>query len=136
MALVLILALAGVGFNIYNIVSLSAMETSNSITINVIILIISLLLTLFAISVMAFSKYVVAKDGVYCFFGVIPSKYKANEIIQFTHFKKSDKLVAYFNDEKYTVIVINPANYDKFVSVVRELNPKIVFQVQEENFQD
>ncbi len=131
-SLVLAIALAGAGFNVYNIVSHSKLNDSSGIAVSAIILAINILLAIFAISVMVVSKYIVAKNNVYCFFGLIPTKLKIEEITELTHFKASDTLVAYFKDDKYTVIVIAPEKYDDFVEAVREINNKIVFDLQTE----
>ncbi len=131
-SLVVAIALAGVGFNVYKLATSKGALEINIVSL-IIILIINLLLTAFALSVMVFSKYVIKNDCVISYFGFIKSKTKISQIEQFTHFKKSNKLVAYFIDQKYTVIVITPEKYDEFVKAVRDYNAKIVFDAQEEN---
>ena len=46
------------------------------------------------------------------------------------HFKKSDKLVIYFKDDSFTVIVISPEDYSDFVVALREVNPQIYYGVK------
>ena len=79
---------------------------------------------------MAYGKYVVDGGYLYSYFGFIKSKIDISEIIEITHFKKSNKLVVYFKDGKYTVIVIASELYDNFVIAVRESNKSIIFDVK------
>ncbi len=131
LGVVLAVSLVSVGLNAYNL-SLLVKSGSSNFTIRIIMLVVSVLLTLFVISVISFSFYKVKNDCVYTYFGFIRSKTNVNDIVQFTHFKKSNKLVAYFKDEKYIVIVVSPQDYDGFIQAVRELNPKIIFDMQEQ----
>ncbi len=124
--LVILLSLSGVAWNIYNVIYFADVNPEKIVT-TAIILALNLAITIYALSLIFYSKYVIKKDCVYMYFGFIRSKIKISDIIQFSHFKKSDKLVAYFNDEKYTVIVISPDNYEKFILAVREINPHIYY---------
>jgi hypothetical protein len=73
----------------------------------------------------------VIKNGkLYSYFGLIRSKIDLADIICLTHFKKSDKLVAYFKDGTYTVIVIASQEYGEFVRSVREQNPSILYNAK------
>ncbi len=131
LSLVLAISLAGAGINLYNVV-IQAQNGSPKVAITAIMIAVSVILSAFTLSVMIFSKYSVKGDGVYNYFGIIRYKTKASQILQFTRFKASDKLVAYLSDEKYTVIVISPLKYDEFVKAVREINSQIVFDTQEQ----
>ena len=50
-----------------------------------------------------------------------------NDVVQITHFKKSDKLVLYFKDAKYTVVIISPEKYEDFIFALREENRQIIY---------
>jgi hypothetical protein len=80
-----------------------------------------------AVSIAVHGAYVIKNDTLYAYFGIIPSKYEIKDIVEITHFKKTDKLVAYFKDGKYTVIVIDKNDYDDFVICIREVNRQIIF---------
>ncbi len=127
----LAISLVSVGLNIYSLILAVKNELGNVI-IKAITLAINTILPVFTLSLMIYSKYVIKNGKVYCYFGFIRNKTQIEEIVQFTRFKKSDSLVAYFKDGKYTVIVIAPDKYDDFVKAVREFNGKITFDMQEE----
>ncbi len=136
LSVVLAISLVGAGFNIYNLVfALKGEIFVQKVIISCFVLAVNLFLIAFVISVMLFSKYAVKQDCVLLYFGIIRSKTKLNEILQFTHFKKSNKLVAYFNNQQYSVIVISPNKYDEFVNAVRENNPSVYYDSQSEEEQ-
>ncbi len=128
----LVITLAGVGFNIYNLI-LVIKAHSTDVAVKAISLAVSALLPVFTLSIIFHSKYVLKNGYLYNYFGFVWNKTKISEIVQFTHFKNSDKLVAYFKDEKYTVIVIAPNKYNSIIKAVREINPQIIYEAQEEN---
>ena len=99
-------------------------------------LLVGVFLTAFCVSVLTACKYVVKKDKVVLRFGFIPTTYSIQDVVQFTHFKKSDKLVMYFQDATYTVIVIPPTQYQAFVDSIRKQNSKIIFDFETEDLLD
>ena len=130
LSLVIAISLVGIGFSIYN-VSFNVKANDNGRTVfSVIILLVNLLLLLFTLSVMLFSRYTFKNNCLYCYFGLISVKYKISDIVQFTHFRLSNTLVAYFIDQRYTVIIISPENFGELVKKARELKPDIIFEMQ------
>lgn len=129
LSIVLILSIVGLGWNIFNLIEFIQAGAFRIIAYSLICLLTAFLLVI-VISVMIYSKYVIKDGYVYSCFGIIRSKEKISEIVEITHFKKSDKLVVYFNDGKYTVIVISPEFYDAFVLAVRQSNKSIIFDVK------
>ncbi len=127
--LVLILAVAGVFWNVFNLIEYSWAGTFK-IIVYTLLIIMTGALTVLVLSLMVYGKYVIKNDSLYTCFGIFKNKTPVNEIIQITHFKKSDKLVMYFKDGKYTVIVISPENYEQFVLAVREANPSVVYSAK------
>lgn len=95
-----------------------------SLTFGFILLVLSL-------SFIINKKYTVNNDYVILSSGFVQIKYKINDIISFSHFKSSDKLVAYFAENKYTVIIISPKYYDEFVKTVKTVNPAIIYSVDD-----
>ncbi len=131
LALVLVICLAGVGYNVYSLINaLKRVYYVQKIIITSIILALNVFLVAFVVSVIVFSKYVIKDGCVYNYLGFVRGKSRIDEIIQITHFKKSDKLVVYFNDQRYTVVVISPTEYDEFISIIREINPKVYYTSQ------
>ena len=129
LAVVVILSTAGMVWNIFNLKEY-LWAGAFKVTVYALIVLITAFLSLFALSVMAYGYYVIKKDCLYTQFGFVGSKVKISEITEITHFKKSNKLVAYFKDEKYSVIVIEEQNYDEFIKTLREINKEIKYSVK------
>lgn len=127
--IVLILSLVGCGWNILNLIEYSFLGTFKIVTYTLIIL-VTAFLAVTVVCITVYGRYVIKGNLLYTCFGYIKSKTDINDIIGVTHFKKSNKLVAYFKDEKYTVIVITPEEYQTFISTIREINPKIVYDAR------
>ncbi len=79
---------------------------------------------------MLYGCYTVKGSTLYCNFGVVKTSYDIKDVVCITHFKKSDKLVVYFKDAKYTVIVIDNKLYDDFIATLREINPSIAYDTR------
>ncbi len=126
LAVVLALSIAGLVWNAYNFISFLHGDLIKTITYSIIILLNAFLVAL-AVSVAVYGRYVVKNGKLYAYFGFIRTRYEIDDIVEITHFKKSDKLVAYFKDAKFTVIVIDVSEYDDFVLSVREINKLIIF---------
>ena len=126
---ILCLSLAGIGWNIFNVIEFSRLNAIKTTTYS-IILAFSVLLSMIVISVMVYGKYVIKEDKLYTCFGFIRTKIDVQKITAIIHFKKSDKLVIYFEENKYAVVVISVAEYDNFVCALREVNPKILFNIK------
>ena len=126
LAVVLALLVSGLVWNIFNLTQYINAGTFKIVVYSLIIALTGFL-TLFVISVMAYGVYRIKDGYLYTCFGFIVSKEKISSVVEITHFKKSDKLVVYFADEKYTVIVISPAQYESFILEMRKVNPKIMY---------
>ena len=126
LSVVLALSIGAIIWNTFSLVKDTELSTNNTLSY-LFIIVSGALLSAFTISVMLGSKYVIKNGVLVLKFGFVPTKLKIDEIVQFTHFKKSDKLVAYFSDAKFTVIIIKSEQYDNFVNAVREINPQIIY---------
>ena len=96
---ILCLSLAGVGWNIFNVIEFSRLNAVKTTTYS-IILVFSALLCIVVIGVMLYGKYVIKDGKLYTCFGFIRTKIEVEKITAVIHFKKSDKLVIYFNQNK------------------------------------
>ena len=98
---------------------------------------IALFLIFVVFSILFFSEYSFKNGYLYVHFGIFYSKTKLDKVVGVTHFKKSDKLVVFFNDQTFSVIVIAKEQYDAFVENLKELNKQIFFthQLDDENFE-
>lgn len=131
LALVIALLIGGIIWNAFNLVQYLWAGTFKIVIYSLIIALTAFLL-LFALSMLFYGRYVVKSGFIFTYFGLIKSKVEIKNVVQVTHFKKSDKLVVYFSDQKFTVIVIDPKYYDDFVHAVREFNREIIFHSQTE----
>ena len=129
LAFVLLLSIISFAWNVFNVIHFKGTEQVKIISYYVIA-IITAGLSVFVICVMAYGRYVIKNGKLYTCFGFIKFKIDVKDIVGVTHFKKSNKLVAYFSSQEYSVIVISLDDYDKFVLSVREINPSIVFDAQ------
>ncbi len=130
--LVMALSIVGVIFNVMNIISL--FRSSFTKPINVIgyafMILVAVLLFIISISITLNSKYQVKKDKIILYFGIFKSKYEIESVLEFAHFKKSDKLVMYFKNSEYTVINVSTEVYGQFIEAVRENNREIIYRTE------
>ena len=124
--IVVAFSVAGLIMNIFNVVEYARFGSDKVVTYSVI-LFLDLILTIFSLSVLFYGFYVIKGDKFYACFGFVRSGFEIKNILEFEHFKKSDKLVAYFKYGKYTVIVIDKKDYDDFIAEIRKINPEIFF---------
>lgn len=129
LALVLALSIVGIVWNVFNVIEY-AWAGALKITVYALIVAITTFLAVFVVSIMVYGRYEIKNGALYTCFGFVKSKELIDDIVQITHFKKSDKLVVYFSDDKYTVIVISPREYERFVLALRECNQKIIYSTQ------
>ena len=127
LSLVLVLTCAGLGLNLFNLIEYSKLGAVKIALYSVIVL-LNLALVVMDVSVMVYGCYVIKDGALYSNFGLIRTKSDVKDIVQISHFKKSDKLVVYFKDAKYTVIIICPEKYDDFIFSIREINPAILYE--------
>lgn len=126
LCVVVLLSCIGLLWNIYNVVSFSAIDKVKLST-SVIMCVLCSILLIFTLSVMFYGRYII-KDGLLIsHLGLIRSKFEIKDITEITHFKKSDKLVVYYDKDSYIVISISPEFYEKFILAIREYNKSIIY---------
>ena len=130
LAIVLLLSVAGLIWNIFNLLEFLALNNSFKVVSSAIISIVCLFLTIFVLSVLFYGNYLIKGDFLYNNFGFFRSKFKVEDIVCISLFKKSNKLVTYFLDQTYTVIVIDENLYDDFVVSLRKVNQKIIYDTR------
>ena len=123
---VLIMGVIGLVWNVYSLITLFYLAPFKT-AVNAVTVLFNAFFVAFVVSVMAYGKYTIKKGKIYLHLGIIRTRYDIKDIVQFTHFKKSNKLVMYFEDAKYTVIVISPEEYEQFVLAVRENKQSIIY---------
>ena len=127
----LVIVSCALGF-IWNVFNLTKGNLSN--TFNVVaysfLCVITLILTVFAIGLLVYGKYVIKKGYLYTYFGFVRSKIDIKDVVCITLFKKSNKLVIYLKDQCYSIIVISPDSYDDFVVSLRAQNKEIFYDAK------
>lgn len=129
---VILFALGGLFFNVYSIVYYLKVDIKQNV-LYIITSILVFLLLIIAVSLLFHSKYEIKNGKIYSYFGFFVTKYNIEDVVSFTHFHKLDKLVMYFKDNTYTVIVIDNKQYDNFYKAVREINGNVIFTSNIEN---
>lgn len=129
LGLLIALATAGLIWNIYNVTAFWGKDWLKVATFSAICA-LALVLIVFGVSVAVYGRYVIKGGKLISYFGLLKTKYDIEDIVEITHFKKSNKLVTYFSDQTFTVIVIDQSEYNDFVMAVREVNPKITYDTQ------
>lgn len=126
LSVVLIFCILGLTLNILNIINYSAVKNFELIS-HVCLIVLTAFITVFVFGVIFYGRYVIKKQALYTYFGFVYVKTAIKDIVQITHFKKSNKLVVYFSDQKYSVIVISPNEYEQFILELRKENPQIIY---------
>lgn len=122
--LVIVISAAGLVFNIITTINYASDKFLLAILYGVLCLLTAVLF--FESLAIAFYGLYKIKDGyIYSYFGFIYSKTDVKDIIAVHIFKKTEKLVVYFKDEKYSVIIISPEKYDEFIAELLKANPDI-----------
>lgn len=81
-------------------------------------------------SVLCSSYYAVDKKSIMTAFGFIRSNYDLKQAEVIVLDRETNKLLLYFNDESYIVVVITPAQYPDFVQAVIDNNPSVEYAIQ------
>ncbi len=129
LAIVLLLSLAGLVWNVFNVVEFIKISTFKGIVYILLVLLIAILVII-TLGIIFYGTYVIDGDTLYSYFGVIKTKANIKDMVEIAHFKKSNKLVVYFKDAKYTVIIISPTLYDEFIKAIREVNPQVIYETK------
>lgn len=118
----------GIGFTAYRIYRLGFSTVLLGIQ-HVVILIACVLLIVILVSILIRSCYKITDKEVLLWFGIIKSAYKIADIESVHLFTKTNKLVLYFKNERYTVIVVKPEWYNDFIKELLSKNSKIRYDV-------
>ena len=124
----LVASFGGIGFTAYRIYRLGFSTVLLGIQ-HVVILIACALLIVILVSILIRSCYKITDKEVLLWFGIIKSAYKIADIESVHLFTKTNKLVLYFKNERYTVIVVKPEWYNDFIKELLSKNSKIRYDV-------
>lgn len=96
---------------------------------HVVILAACGLLIVLLVSILIRSVYTITDKEIVLWFGIIKSTYKIADIESVHLFTKTNKLVLYFKNERYTVIVVKPEWYNEFTKEILAKNDRIRYDV-------
>lgn len=124
----IVLALAAVAFTVYRIY-MYGFTSPMLIIQHVAILIVAALALVIFISVLIRSVYKITESEIVLWFGIVKQIFKIADIESIHLFTKTNKLVLYFKNDKYTVIVVKPEWYNEFTKEILARNDKIRYDV-------
>lgn len=130
-ALAIILSLGGNALTVYRIIKLGFTSFTVGVQ-HVVMLIVCVALLVVFISLLIRSYYKITDKEIILKFGVIKSVFKIEEITSVHLFTKTNKLVVYFKNETYTVIVVKENWHKDFIDDLLSKNDKIVYDVSYE----
>lgn len=124
----MILAAAAIVYTAYRMATVGF--GSASLIIQYVVLLLFGVLAIVIFSAMLIrSVYVVGKKEIVLRFGLIKTVYKIKDIESIRLFSKTNKLVLYFKNEKYTVISVKPEWFNDFIREVLSHNLNIRYDV-------
>ncbi len=126
LALVILLSVCGLAWNLFTIIEFAGLRTYKVISAGILCA-LCFALTVLSLSVVFYGKYSIKGNYLYSCFGIIKSRIDINVITHVIHFKKSDKLVVYFGNKSYVIILISPSYYEDFILALREVNKNIIY---------
>ena len=130
--LVLALSIAGLGFNVFNLINYIP-RGAGKIVVYAVMIVLIIFLMVIDLSIIILGAFVIDDEFLTARFGIIKTRLKVKDITSIILNKKTNKLVAYTKDDKYLVVVINESEYDDFVLYLRKKNKSILYDVQEKD---
>ena len=122
-----LLTLAGIVFNVNNIIEYRKFSLVKTIIYS-ITLAVNLGLFILIVSIVFNGCYKIKNNVLYACFGLIRTKMPIDSIISITLYKKTQKLVVFFSSAEFSVIIISPKFYDQFIATLKEINPTIIYE--------
>ena len=117
----ILLGLGAIGFTVWRIYRTGFSEPLYIIQHVVLLLVGTIAIVIFA-SILIRSVYKITDKEIVLWFGIIKSTFKISDIESLHLFTKTNKLVIYFKDEKYTVVVVKPDWYNEFCKEILARN--------------
>lgn len=124
----IVLAAGGIALTVFRIIRAGFATVSLGIT-HVLVLLVCALLLVILPSILIRSAYQITDKELILWFGIIKSSYKISEMESIHLFTKTNKLVIYFKNDRYTVIVVKPEWYNEFTKELLSKNDKIRYDV-------
>lgn len=79
------------------------------------------------------SNYTVTDTHLISRWGIIVSKYDLKNATRITYFRKSEKLVFFYDEDNFINVCIENKQFDQFVDCIKKANPKVFYSYDSEN---
>ncbi len=129
----LVLSVAGVALNTYNILAERVwLYANNSLPVirYALVYFISVALAVILVSLLLSSYYSVDEKYFKTSFGIIKSSYDVKTIKVINLDRATNKLSVYFDEDKFIVVVVKKEWHDEFIEALLKVNPEIEFSIQ------
>lgn len=130
MVLVLLAAGGGFALNLVRCLADTFDPTVWNILSVAIMLFVCVLLIVIVVALFFATYYTFRGDKLVTRYGIIKSEIAISAVTEVVLFKKTEKLVVYFDEDKYTVIVVKKEWYDEFIEEIRKINPAIRYDAK------
>ena len=125
----ILLGFGAIGFTIWRILFRTGFSEPLYIIQHVVLLLVGAIAIVIFSSILIRSVYKITDKEIVLWFGIIKSTFKIADIESLHLFTKTNKLVIYFKDEKYTVVVVKPEWYNEFCKEILARNERIRYDV-------
>ena len=132
LVLAVILSGVGGGWNIYSIFEYSPAGFLKVLPYAVICA-LSLFFFILTLSMLFISRYEIKNNALISKLGFLVSKINLDRITKIAKFLSENKLVIYYDREKFAVVFISPEKYDDFISALLKSNKDIEYVLVDEN---
>jgi hypothetical protein len=131
LSIALIISIAGLVFNIISIVEYFNLSTRKLLSHSILTVVTAFLCVIIS-SLLFFGRYKIKDGKLVTQFGVLRFKTDVFELLNATHFKKTNILVIYYKNAEYSVIMISPEFYKDFIESIRSENPNFYSSFESE----
>lgn len=121
----------GLALNVISFFNYVNFNTVKAVTYAIVTL-IDLALLVFLTALIVYPYYIIDKESLVIRLGLFVKRIKLSDVTKAVVFKKSKKLVVYFNNSEFIVILINERKYQLFVEGLRAFNRNIFYDETDE----
>ena len=128
--LILLLAVSVLGLTLNLIRFFSTLSSEYLGVKPIIFAVLSLVLFLTAGLTIIFSGYKIKNNELYFFVGLIKITLDIKKVLLIKELNKK-RLFLVYNDGKFTAIIIDQKEFSSFIKLLKEINPKIIYESAE-----
>lgn len=110
---------------------ITLLKTQNDGIVRILISVALLCLAAFLLALFLSSliyQYYSVKDGkLKLRLGFIAITYSIDDVSEVIYFKDKQKLVMYYGEDKFTIILLSEEKHENFIKALRKINPEIIY---------